>query len=148
VLLLLFTLLKASRPVFSSLLVQSLGGYHPESCNDLEPKGTTTRRTTRQRRVMFSNVTTPLDGPAQHTRSVSRSADPLSTYGAVFDDHSSSSATICSTGSDESSSQVRSTIAPEPASLAVPRRSERLSQPLERYSPGLFFMDAGEPMTY
>jgi hypothetical protein len=34
-------LLKASRLVFSSLLVQNLGGYHPESCNDLEPKGTT-----------------------------------------------------------------------------------------------------------
>jgi hypothetical protein len=35
-------LLKASRPVFSFLLVQNPSGYHPESCNDLEPKGTTT----------------------------------------------------------------------------------------------------------
>jgi hypothetical protein len=38
-----------------------------------------------------------LDGPAQHTRSASRSADPLSTNGAVSDNHPSSSATIYST---------------------------------------------------
>jgi hypothetical protein len=98
--------------------------------------------------LSFSDVTTPLDGPAQHTRSASRSADPLSTHRAVYDDHPSSSATICPTGSDVPSSQLRSTIAPEPASLVVPRQSKRLSQPPERYSPGLFFTDTGEPMTY
>jgi hypothetical protein len=87
--------------------------------------------------------------PAQHTRSASRFTDSLSTDGAVSDNHPSSSAkSICPTGSDEPSSQVRSTIAPELASSVVPCRSERLSQPLERYSPGLFFTDTGEPMTY
>jgi hypothetical protein len=100
------------------------------------------------RRVTFLDITTPLDGLAQHTRSASRSADPLSTDRAVSDDHPSSSTTICLTGSDEPSSQVRITIALELASPVVPRRSERLSQPPERYSPGLFFTDAGEPMTY
>jgi hypothetical protein len=99
-------------------------------------------------RVTFSNVTTPLDGLAQHMRLASRSADPLSTDGAVSDDHPSSSASICSTRSDKPSSQVRSTIAPEPASPVVPRRSQRLSQPPERYSLGLFFTDTGEPTTY
>jgi hypothetical protein len=39
-------------------------------------------------------------------------------------------------------------IALEPASPVIPHRSERLSQPLERYSPGLFFTDAGKPTTY
>jgi hypothetical protein len=100
------------------------------------------------RRVTFSDVTTPLDGPAQHTRSASRSADSLNTDRAVSNDHPSNSATICPTGSDEPSSQVRSTIVPEPASPAVPRGSERLSQPSERYYPSLFFTDAGQPMTY
>jgi hypothetical protein len=38
-------------------------------------------------------------------------------------------------------------IAVEPASPVVPRRTERLSQPLERYSPRLFSIDAGEHMT-
>jgi hypothetical protein len=80
-----------------------------------------TERAIQVRRVTFSDVTTPLDGPAQHTRSTSRPADPPSTEGAVFEDHLSSSATICLTGSDEPSSNVRSTIAPEPASPVVPR---------------------------
>jgi hypothetical protein len=67
---------------------------------------------------------------------------------AVPDENLSSSGTISPTGSDEPSSDVRSTIALEPASLVAPRRSERLLQPPERYSPGLFFTDAGEPTTY
>jgi hypothetical protein len=100
------------------------------------------------RRVTFSNVTAPLDGPAQHTRSATRLTDPLDTEGAISEDHPSSSATIGPAGSDVNCSNVRSTIAPEPASPVVPRRSERLSQPPERFSPGLFFTDAGEPMTY
>jgi hypothetical protein len=100
------------------------------------------------RRVTFSDVTVPLDGPAQHTRSATRSADPLDTEGDVSEDHPSSSATIGTTGSDITCLNVRSTIAPEPASPVVPRRSERLSQPPKRFSPGLFLMDAGEPTTY
>ena len=36
-----------------------------------------------------------------------------------------------------------------PATIDEPRlQSDRLTQPLERYSPGLFFMDSGEPTTY
>jgi hypothetical protein len=78
------------------------------------------------RRGTFSDVPTPLDGPTQHRSSDSRSAHPLSTEGAVPDKHSSSSATISPTRSDKQSSDVRSTIALEPASPVVPRRSERL----------------------
>jgi hypothetical protein len=100
-----------------------------------------TERPIEARRVTFSDVTAPLDGPA-------RFADPLDTEGAVNEDHPSSSATISPTGSDIPCSNVRSTIAPKPASPVVPRRSERLSQPPERFSPGLFFTDAGEPTTY
>jgi hypothetical protein len=107
-----------------------------------------TKRPIEVQRVTFLDITTALDGPTQHTRSASRLADPPSTDEAVSKDNPSSSATICPTRSDEPSSNVRSTIAPEPASPVVPRRSERLSQPLERFSPGLFFTDAGEPTTY
>jgi hypothetical protein len=107
-----------------------------------------TERPIEVRRVTFSDVTAPLDGPAQHTRSATRLANPSSTKGAVSEDHPSSSATIGPTGSDKNCSNVRSMIAPEPASPVVPRRSERLSQPPERFSPGLFLTDAGEPMTY
>jgi hypothetical protein len=89
-----------------------------------------------------------LDGPEHHTRSASRSANPLSTEGAGSEEHPSSSATIGPTGLDEPSSDMRSTIALEPASPVLPRRSERLSQPPERFFPGLFLMDAGEPTTY
>ena len=38
--------------------------------------------------------------------------------------------------------------APEPTSTVLPRRSERLTQLPERYSPGLFFTNSGEPTTY
>jgi hypothetical protein len=100
------------------------------------------------RRVTFLDVPAPLECLAQHTRSASRSANPLSMEGAVSEDHSSSSATIYPTGSDEPSSDVRSTIVLEPASPIVPRRSERLSEPPERFFPGLFLTDAGEPTTY
>jgi hypothetical protein len=100
------------------------------------------------RRVTFADVPTPMDGPAQHTRSASRSANPLSIEGTVLDDNPSSSAIISPTGSDKPSSNVRSTTALEQASPVIPHRSERLSQPPERYSPGLVFTDAGEPTTY
>jgi hypothetical protein len=107
-----------------------------------------TERPIEVQRVMFSDVTAPLDGPAQHTRSATRPADPLDTNGAVSEDHPSSSATIGPIGSDITRLNVRSTTAPEPASPVVPRRSERLSQPPERFSPGLFLTDAGEPTKY
>jgi hypothetical protein len=100
------------------------------------------------RRVTFADVPTPLDSPAQHTRSASRPSNPLRMEGSVLAENLSSRATISPTGSDEPSSDVRSMIALEPASPVIPRQSERLSQPPERYSPSLFFTDAGEPKTY
>jgi hypothetical protein len=100
------------------------------------------------RRVMFSDVPTPLDGLTHHTRSDSHSANPLTTNGAVLDENPSSNATISPIGSDEPSSNVRSMIALEPASPVFPRRSERLLQPPKRYSPGLFLTDVDEPTTY
>ena len=33
------------------------------------------------------------------------------------------------------------------ASPVIPHQSLRLSRPLERYSPGIFFKDSGEPST-
>jgi hypothetical protein len=67
---------------------------------------------------------------------------------SILDENPSSSATISPTQSDESISNVRSTIALEPARPVIPCRSERLSQPPERYSPGFFFTDTGEPTIY
>ena len=37
---------------------------------------------------------------------------------------------------------------PDQASLVLPRRAETLSQPLERYSPRIFFMDVVELTSY
>jgi hypothetical protein len=99
-------------------------------------------------RITFSDIPALLDGPTQHTRSASRSTNPLNTEGAISEKHPSSSATIRLTGSDEPTSDVENTIASEPPSLVVPCRSERLLQPPERFSPGLFFTDVGEPTTY
>ena len=39
-------------------------------------------------------------------------------------------------------------ITDEPASPVLPHRSDRLSQPSERYSPVLFFTDSGEPTNF
>jgi hypothetical protein len=80
------------------------------------------------RRVMFSDITTPLDGPAQHTsrpHGLSILSKQMEPYLMII--RVAVHATICPTGSDELSSQVRSTIAPEPVNPVVPRRSERLS---------------------
>jgi hypothetical protein len=43
-----------------------------------------TDRPIKLRRVTFSDVSTPLDGGAEHTRSASRLANPLSTEGAYL----------------------------------------------------------------
>jgi hypothetical protein len=107
-----------------------------------------TDRSIELRRITFTDVPTPLDGPAQHTRSALRSANPLSTEGAIPLENSKRRATISSTGSDEPSSDVQSTITLEPASPVILGQSERLSQPPERCSPGLFLTDTGEPTTY
>jgi hypothetical protein len=86
-----------------------------------------TERLIEVRRATFLDVPAPLDGPAQHTRSASRSANPFSREGAVSKDHPSRSATICPTGSDEPCSDVRRTIALEPDSPVIPHQSKRLS---------------------
>ena len=108
------------------------------------------------RRVTFSDAT-PLDGPAHHTRSTSRSADSQepSTVAAATTEGAEhirnprgSSATSYPANTVEEIAAAQSAPAPEPASPVLPRRSERLTQPPERYSPGLFFTDSGEPTTY
>jgi hypothetical protein len=81
-------------------------------------------------------------------RSASRSANPLSMEGAVRAENPSSTATMDPASSADPSLEVQSTTAPKPVSPVVPRQSERLSEPPERYSPGLFFTDADEPTTY
>ena len=86
-------------------------------------------------RVVFSEVPTLHDDLAHNTRSVSRVTDISST-------ESSDSAQLNGSASNHPTST------PGATSPTIPRRSERLSQPLERYSPGIFFIDAGEPTSY
>ena len=86
-------------------------------------------------RVIFSEVPTLHDGPAHNTRSVSRVTDISRT-------ESTDSAQPNGSASDHP------TLTPGATSPVIPRRSERLSQPPERYSPGIFFTDAGEPTSY
>jgi hypothetical protein len=92
-------------------------------------------------RVTFADVFSCLDGPTQHTRLASRSANCFSMERVVPAQNPSSIATTDLASSAEPSSNVWSTTVPQLASLVIPRRSKRLSQPLERYSPGLFFTD-------
>jgi hypothetical protein len=81
-------------------------------------------------RVTFADIPTPLDGPTQHMRSASRSANSLSMEGAVHEEIPSTT-TLDLASSAEPSLDVRSTITPEPARPIFPRRSERLLQPLQ-----------------
>ena len=85
------------------------------------------------RRVVFSEVPPLHDSPAHNTRSVSRVTHISST-------ESSNSAQPNGSASDHPT--------PGATSPVIPRRSERLSQPPERYSPGIFFTNVGEPTSY
>ena len=87
------------------------------------------------RRVIFSEVPTLHDSPAQNRRSVSRVTD-------ISHIESTDSAQPNGSASDHPTST------PDATSPVIPRISERLSQPPERYSPGIFFTDACEPTSY
>ena len=95
----------------------------------------TARRPIEVRRVIFSKVPTLHEGPTHNTRSVSRVTDNSRTE---------------STNSAQPNGLAPNhpTLSPGETSLVIPHRSERLSQPPERYSPGIFFTDAGEPTSY
>jgi hypothetical protein len=56
--------------------------------------------------ITFADVPTPLDGPSQNTRLALRSANPLSTEGAVPAENSSSKGIISPIGLDEPSSDM------------------------------------------
>ena len=87
------------------------------------------------RRVIFSEVPTLHEGPTHNTRSVSR-----------ITENSRTESTDSAQPNDLALDHLTQT--PGATSPVIPRRSERLSQPLERYSPGIFFTDASEPMSY
>ena len=95
----------------------------------------TAERPIEVRRVIFSKVPTLHDGPTHNMRSVSRVTDISRT-------ESTDSAHPNGSASDHPTST------PGATSPVIPRRFERLSQPPERYSPGIFFTDAGEPTSY
>ena len=82
----------------------------------------TAERPIEVRRVIFSEMPTFHDGPAHNTRSVSRVTDISST-------ESSDSA------QPNGSTSNHPTPTPGATSPVIPRRSKRLSQPPERYSP-------------
>ena len=88
----------------------------------------TAERPIEVRRVIFSELPTLHDGPTHNTRSVSRVTDISST-------ESSYSAQPNGLALDHPKST------PGAASPVIPRRSERLSQPPERDSLGIFFTD-------
>ena len=95
----------------------------------------TAERPIEVRRVIFSEVPTLYDDQTHNTRSVSRVTDISRT-------ESTDSAQPNGLGSDHPTSTLGAT------SPIIPRRSERLSQPPERYSPRIFFIDAGESTSY
>ena len=95
----------------------------------------TAERPIEVRRVVSSEVPTLHDGLAHNTRSVSRVTD-------ISRIEPTDSAQPNGSASDHPTST------PGATSPIIPQRSERLSQPPERYSPGIFFTDAGEPTSY
>ena len=95
----------------------------------------TAERPIEVQRVIFSEVPTLHDGPSHNTRSVSRVTDISSTESSDW-------------AQPNGSASDHPTSTPGATSPVIPRRSERLLQPPERYSPGIFFTDAGEPTPY
>ena len=95
----------------------------------------TVERPIEVRRVIFSEVSTLHDGPTHNTRSVSRVTD-------ISNTESSDSAQPNGLALDHPTST------PGVTSPVIPRRSERLSQSPDRFSPGIFFTDGGEPTSY
>ena len=91
----------------------------------------TVERPIKVRRVIFSEVPTLHEGPAHNMRSVSRVIDNSRT-------ESTNSAQPNGSGLD------KPTQTPGATTPVIPRRFERLSQPPDRYSPRIFFTDAGE----
>ena len=86
-------------------------------------------------RVIFSEVSTLHEGPPHNTRSVSW---------VTKNSHTES------TDSEQPNESALDHLTPTlgVTSRFIPCRSERLSQPPERYCPGMFFTDAGELTSY
>ena len=96
-------------------------------------------------RVTFADAT-PSDGLAMHTRAALRSA----TYMIPSTVPATTSSYPDPVGHESSSTSTPTILATidEPASPILPRRFDKLTQPPERYSSELFFMDSGEPTNY
>ena len=91
------------------------------------------------KRVTFLNTLTPPYGPTRLTREA--------TWQVAFTGQANLESNLSSDPHSESTTQEM-IINDNPTSTIVRRQSERLSQPPEMYSPGLFFMNVDEPMTY
>ena len=92
---------------------------------------------------------TPLDGPSQNTRGETWQAVPMeqSTSTTHTSEQVISERILCSNQKGGSSTEEM-IISDDPTSLVVSRKSERLSQPPERYSPDIFFTNFSKPTTY
>ena len=86
---------------------------------------------------------TPVDVPTQHTRVVTLQAAAMGqSIATTCTSDQADSDRILSSDPQSGSATKETIISDDPASPIVPRISERLSQPPERYSPGLFFTDS------
>ena len=95
----------------------------------------TTERPIHVRRVIFSEMPTLHEGPTHNTRSVSLVTENSRT-------ESTDSAQLNDSAFDHPTLILGAT------SPVIPHRSERLSQPPERYCLRIFFTNAGEQTSY
>ena len=97
------------------------------------------------RRVTFSVVITT-DGPTMKIRAALRSAastaiNTVTTDTSLEQDPVRHESSVTATTATPATNE-------KPASLVLPRKSDKLSQPSERYSPGLFYTDSGERTSF
>ena len=92
------------------------------------------------KRVIFSDALPPPNGPTQHTREATWQVASMGQVG--------SERSYPNSDPPSGSTTQEMIISDYLVSPAIPRRSERFSQPLERYSPVIVFTNTGEPTSY
>ena len=95
---------------------------------------------------MFADATPATDGQSMCTGEILCSTN--STTSSMYLIGTFIDVDLGGQGSRSMATQATAATRNESASPTLPRRSEKLSQSLERYSPRVFFIDSGEPTNH
>ena len=86
------------------------------------------------------------DGPTIHTRETLQSIASMAPNTAQVT--TSNHLDLAGHESSSTATLATPTTTNKPVSPVLPRKSDRVTQPAERYSPGLFFTESDEPTSY